>query len=72
MSSTARWRSFWLTLIGREVRRAGIDLSTKLAMRSLSEIYDETTLIYSAAGGRPGRPRVRCVLVEMDETQRGY
>lgn len=56
-------------LIEREVRRAGIDLGPKLALRALSEIH-ETTLIYPPAGGKQGRPRVRTRLATMDATQR--
>lgn len=58
-----------VNLIEREVRKAGIELGTKLAMRLLSEIH-ETTLVYPPAGGKQGRPRVRARLAEMDETQR--
>lgn len=57
-----------VNLIEREVRRAGIELGTKLAMRALSEIH-ETTLIYPPAGGKQGRPRVRTRLAEMDDVQ---
>lgn len=58
-----------VNLIEREVRKAGIELGPKLALRLLSEIH-ETTLVYPAAGGKQGRPRVRTRLAEMDETQR--
>lgn len=58
-----------VTLIEREVRRAGIELGPKLALRSLAEIY-ETTLVYPAAGGRQGRPRLRTRLAAIDDTQR--
>ena len=58
-----------VNLIEREVRRAGVELGTKLAMRLLSEIH-ETTLVYPPAGGKRGRPRVRARLADMDETQR--
>lgn len=58
-----------VNLIEREVRRAGIELGPKLALRSLAEIY-ETTLVYPAAGGRQGRPRLRTKLATMDESQR--
>jgi transposase len=58
-----------VNLIDREVRRAGIELGPKLAMRLLSEIH-ETTLVYPPAGGKQGRPRVRARLAEMDDTQR--
>jgi transposase len=57
-----------VNLIERELRNAGIDLGTKLAMRLLSEIH-ETTLIYQPAGGKQGRPRVRTRLAELDDTQ---
>jgi hypothetical protein len=57
-----------VNLIEREVRRAEIELGSKLAMRLLSEIH-ETTLVYPPAGGKQGRPRVRTRLAEMDETQ---
>jgi transposase len=57
-----------VNLIEREVRRAGIELGTKLALRLLTEIH-ETTLVYAPAGGKRGRPRVRTRLAEMDETQ---
>ena len=58
-----------VNLIEREVRRAGIELGSKLAMRSLSEIH-ETTLVYPPAGGKQGRPKVRTRLAEMDAEQR--
>ena len=45
-----------VNLIEREVRRAGIELGSKLAMRLLSEMH-ETTLLYPPAGGKQGRPR---------------
>jgi transposase len=57
-----------VNLIEREVRRAKIELGTKLAMRLLTEIH-ETTLVYPPAGGKQGRPRVRTRLAAMDETQ---
>lgn len=56
-------------LIEREVRRAGIALGPKLALRALSDIH-ETTLIYPPAGGKQGRPRARTRLAAMDDTQR--
>jgi transposase len=56
-------------LIERELRRAGIQLGPKLALRALSEIH-ETTLLYPPAGGKQGRPRARTRLAEMDDTQR--
>jgi transposase len=58
-----------VNLIEREVRRAGIELGPKLAMRLLSEIH-ETTLVYPPAGGKQGRPKLRARLAEMDDTQR--
>jgi transposase len=58
-----------VNLIEREVRRAGVELGAKLAMRSLSEIH-ETTLVYPPAGGKQGRPKVRTRLAEMDAEQR--
>jgi transposase len=58
-----------VNLIEREVRRAGIELGSKLAMRLLTDIH-ETTLVYPPAGGKQGRPRVRTRLAEMDLTQR--
>jgi transposase len=63
-----------VSLIERQIRHAGIcqdglPLGAKLAMRLLDEI-DEVTLIYPPAGGRQGRPRVRTILAELDETQR--
>jgi transposase len=63
-----------VSLIEREIRHAGIHqddlpLGAKLAMRLLSEI-DEVTLIYPPAGGRQGRPRLKTMLAEMDDTQR--
>jgi transposase len=58
-----------VNLIEREVRRAGIELGPKLAMRLLSEI-DETTLVYPPAGGKQGRPKLRTRLAEMDDSQR--
>ncbi len=62
-----------VSLIERQIRNAGIQqdglpLGTKLAMRLLDEI-DEVTLIYPPAGGRQGRPRVRTMLADMDDTQ---
>jgi transposase len=62
-----------VSLIERQIRHAGIQLDglplgAKLAMRLLNEI-DEVTLIYPPAGGRQGRPRVRTMLAEIDETQ---
>jgi transposase len=56
-------------LIEREIRKAGIALGPKLAMRLLTEIH-ETTLIYPPAGGKQGRPRARTHLAELDDTQR--
>jgi transposase len=58
-----------VNLIEREVRRAGIELGPKLAMRLLSDIH-ETTLVYPPAGGKQGRPKLRTRLAEMDQTQR--
>jgi transposase len=63
-----------VSLIDRQIRHAGIKqdglpLGAKLAMRLLNEI-DEVTLIYPPAGGRQGRPRVRTMLAELDDTQR--
>ena len=63
-----------VSLIERQISHAGIQqnglpLGAKLAMRLLNEI-DEVTLVYPPAGGRQGRPRVRTMLAEMDETQR--
>jgi hypothetical protein len=55
-------------LIEREVRQAGIELGSTLALRALSEIH-ETTLIYPPAGGKQGRPGVRTHLAAMDDTQ---
>jgi transposase len=58
-----------VNLIEREIRRAGIELGPKLAMRLLSEIH-ETTLVYPPAGGKQGRPKLRTRLAEIDPTQR--
>jgi transposase len=58
-----------VNLIERQLRNAGVDLGTKLAMRLLTEIH-ETTLIYPPAGGKQGRPRIRSQLAELDDTQR--
>lgn len=63
-----------VSLIERQIRHAGIQqqglpLGAKLAMRLLNEI-DEVTLIYQPAGGRQGRPRVRTILADLDDTQR--
>ena len=63
-----------VSLIERQIRHAdirhqGLPLGAKLAMRLLNEI-DEVSLIYPPAGGRQGRPRVRTVLAELDDTQR--
>lgn len=63
-----------VSLIERQIRNAGIQqqglpLGAKLAMRLLNEI-DEVTLIYPPAGGRQGRPRVRTILADLDDTQR--
>jgi transposase len=58
-----------VNLIERQVRKAGIELGPKLAMRLLSEIH-ETTLVYPPAGAKQGRPKLRTRLAEMDETQR--
>ena len=63
-----------VSLIERQIRHVGIHqdnlpLGAKLAMRLLNEI-DEVTLIYPPAGGRQGRPRVRTILAELDDTQR--
>jgi transposase len=63
-----------VSLIERQIRHAGIEqealpLGAKLAMRLLDEI-DEVTLIYPPAGGRQGRPRVRTIIAEMNDTQR--
>jgi transposase len=62
-----------VALIERQIRHAGIHqeglpLGAKLAMRLLNEI-DEVTLIYPPAGGRQGRPRVRTILADLDNTQ---
>ena len=62
-----------VSLIERHIRHAdiqhqGLPLGAKLAMRLLSEI-DELTLIYPPAGGRQGRPRVRTMLADLDDTQ---
>ena len=45
-------------LIEREARKAGIGDGAQQILRALSEI-DEVTLVYPAAGGKQGRPRVR-------------
>jgi transposase len=63
-----------VSLIERQIHHAGIHqdglpLGAKLAMRLLNEI-DEVTLIYPPAGGRQGRPRLRTILAEIDDTQR--
>jgi transposase len=63
-----------VSLIERQIRHAGIQqdglpLGAKLAMRLLNEI-DEVTLIHPPAGGRQGRPRVRTILADLDDTQR--
>lgn len=63
-----------VSLIERQIRHAdihqhGLPLGAKLAMRLLSEI-DEVTLVYPPAGARQGRPRVRTILAELDDTQR--
>jgi transposase len=58
-----------VTLIERQARRVGIQLGSKLALRSLSEIH-ETTLIYPPAGGKQGRPRTRTALATIDPLQR--
>lgn len=63
-----------VSLIERQIRHAnihhdGLPLGAKLAMRLLSEIA-EVTLIYPPAGGRQGRPRVKTILAELDDTQR--
>jgi len=63
-----------VSLIEREIRHAqiqleGLPLGAKLAMRLLNEI-DEVTLIYPPEGGRQGRPRVRTMLADTDDTQR--
>jgi transposase len=63
-----------VSLIERQIRDAGIQqeglpLGAKLAMRLLNEI-DEVTLIYPPAGGRQGRPRLRTILADLDDTQR--
>lgn len=63
-----------VSLIERQIRHAGIHqdglpLGAKLTMRLLNEI-DEVTLIYPPAGGRQGRPRVRTILADLDDTQR--
>jgi transposase len=62
-----------VSLIERQIHHAGIHqhglpLGAKLAMRLLNEI-NEVTLIYSPAGGKQGRPRIRTRLAEMDKTQ---
>jgi transposase len=63
-----------VSLIERQIHHAGVQqdglpLGAKLAMRLLNEI-DEVTLIYPPAGGRQGRPRVRTIIAEIDDTQR--
>jgi transposase len=63
-----------VSLIERQIRRAGIEqdglpLGAKLAMRLLNDI-NEVTLVYPPAGARQGRPRVRTILAELDDTQR--
>lgn len=58
-----------VNLIARELKLAGIALGPKLALRALSEIH-ETTLVYPAAGGRQGRPRIRTQLAQTDDLQR--
>jgi len=63
-----------VSLIERHIRHAaihhhGLPLGAKLAMRLLNEI-DEVTLIHPPAGGRQGRPRVRTILADLDDTQR--
>jgi transposase len=62
-----------VSLIERQTRNAGIHqdglpLGAKLTMRLLNEI-DEVTLVYPPAGGRQGRPRVRTILAQLDDTQ---
>jgi transposase len=62
-----------VSLIERQIRHAGIQqeglpLGAKLAMRLLNEI-DEVTLVYPPAGGGRGRPRVRTILADLDDTQ---
>ncbi len=54
-----------LRLMTRDVRRAGLALSTGEIMRELAGIQ-ETVLLYSSTGGRP---RARRVLTEMDPLQ---
>jgi transposase len=63
-----------VSLIERQIRHAGIQqqglpLGAKLALRLLNEIH-EVTLIYPPAGGRQGRPRLRTILADLDDTQR--
>ncbi len=63
-----------VSLIERHIRHAAVHhhgppLGAKLAMRLLNEI-DEVTLVYPPAGGRRGRPRLRTILAELDDTQR--
>ncbi len=53
-------------LMVREAGRAGLHLSVRALLSSLSGI-EETVLLYQ--GGR-GRPRARRMLTEMDPTQR--
>jgi transposase len=58
-----------VALICRQLKAAAVELGPKLALRRLAEIH-ETTLVYSAAGGRQGRPRLRTQLAQMDATQK--
>ncbi|MGH9304812.1 MAG: IS1634 family transposase [Acidimicrobiales bacterium] len=53
-------------LMVREAARAGLDLSVRALLSSLSGI-EETLLLYQ---GERGRPRARRMLTEMDPTQR--
>ena len=62
-----------VSLIERQISHAtiqqqGLPLGAKLAMRLLNEI-DEVTLVHPPAGGRQGRPRVRTILADLDDTQ---
>jgi transposase len=54
-----------LRLMTRDVRRAGLAMSTGEIMRELADIQ-ETVLLYPSTGGRP---RARRVLTEMDSIQ---
>jgi transposase len=54
-----------LRLMTRDVRRAGLSMSTGEIMRELADLQ-ETVLVYPSTGGRP---RARRVLTEMTPTQ---